>query len=44
MYALDEKIETKSNEPPLTRAQLHEAMAGHVIGKGELVATYDRPR
>jgi len=42
VYALDTKIETKADQPPLTRAQLLEAMEGHVIGKGELVATYER--
>jgi Raf kinase inhibitor-like YbhB/YbcL family protein len=42
VYALDKKIEAKSDQPPLTRAQLLEAMAGHVIGQGELVATYER--
>jgi Raf kinase inhibitor-like YbhB/YbcL family protein len=42
VYALDAAIETKSGEPPLTRAQLLDAMHGHVIGKGELIATYDR--
>lgn len=26
----------------LTRAQLTEAMAGHIVGQGELVATYER--
>jgi phosphatidylethanolamine-binding protein (PEBP) family uncharacterized protein len=26
----------------LTRAQLTEAMAGHVVGQGQLVATYER--
>ena len=42
VYALDTKIEAKPDQPPLTRAQLLEAMEGHVIGKGELVATYER--
>ena len=26
----------------LTRAQLTEAMTGHIVGQGELVATYER--
>jgi Raf kinase inhibitor-like YbhB/YbcL family protein len=42
VYALDTKIVTKLDQPPLTRAQLLESIQGHVIGKGELVATYDR--
>jgi Raf kinase inhibitor-like YbhB/YbcL family protein len=42
VYALDTKIATKPDQPPLTRAQLLEAIEGHVIGKGELVATYER--
>lgn len=43
VYALDTKINPKPDQPPLTRAQLLEAMDGHIIGKGELVATYERP-
>ena len=42
VYALDTNIETPANQPPLTRAQLLEAMQGHVLAKGELVATYER--
>ncbi|HYM35681.1 MAG TPA: YbhB/YbcL family Raf kinase inhibitor-like protein [Steroidobacteraceae bacterium] len=42
VYALDQAIETKSDQPPLTRAQLLEAMQGHIVGQGELVATYER--
>jgi Raf kinase inhibitor-like YbhB/YbcL family protein len=42
VYALDKVIETKASEPPLTRAQLLEAMKGHIIGQGQLVATYER--
>jgi Raf kinase inhibitor-like YbhB/YbcL family protein len=42
VYALDTVIPTKPDEPPLTRAQLLEAMKGHVTGQGELVATYER--
>jgi Raf kinase inhibitor-like YbhB/YbcL family protein len=44
VYALDTRIEAPSNQPPLTRAQLLDAMRGHVIGQGELVATYERKR
>jgi len=44
VYALDTKITPSPNQPPLTRAQLLEVIEGHVIGKGELVATYDRPK
>jgi Raf kinase inhibitor-like YbhB/YbcL family protein len=43
VYALDIELSTPSNQPPLTRAQLLELIDGHVIGKGELVATYERP-
>jgi Raf kinase inhibitor-like YbhB/YbcL family protein len=42
LYALDTSIAIKSDQPPLTRAQLLEAMQGHVIGQGEIVATYER--
>ncbi|HVF17306.1 MAG TPA: YbhB/YbcL family Raf kinase inhibitor-like protein [Steroidobacteraceae bacterium] len=42
VYALDSKIVTKPDQPPLTRAQLLDLIEGHVIGKGELVATYRR--
>jgi Raf kinase inhibitor-like YbhB/YbcL family protein len=42
VYALDTKLVTKPEQPPLTRAQLLEAIQGHIIGKGELVATYER--
>jgi Raf kinase inhibitor-like YbhB/YbcL family protein len=42
VYALDKKVAVKPDQPPLTRAQLFEAIEGHVIGKGELVATYER--
>lgn len=42
VYALDINIATKSDQPPLTRAQLLEAMQGHIVGQGELVATYER--
>lgn len=42
VYALDKNVETPADQPPLTRAQLLEAMQGHILAKGELVATYDR--
>jgi Raf kinase inhibitor-like YbhB/YbcL family protein len=42
VYALDTTITIDSAQPPLTRAQLLEAMQGHVVGKGELIATYER--
>jgi phosphatidylethanolamine-binding protein (PEBP) family uncharacterized protein len=29
-------------QPGLTKQQLLEAMKGHIIGQGELVATYER--
>lgn len=38
VYALD----IAGLPPGLTRAQLTEAMAGHVVGQGELVATFER--
>ena len=42
LYALDAPITIKPDQPPLTRAQLLEAMQGHIVGQGEIVATYDR--
>jgi Raf kinase inhibitor-like YbhB/YbcL family protein len=39
VYALDSDL---ALEPNLTRAQLLEAMSGHVIGQGELVPIYER--
>jgi len=42
VHALDTTIAVKPNEPPLTRAQLLEAMQGHVLGRGEIVAHYER--
>jgi Raf kinase inhibitor-like YbhB/YbcL family protein len=38
VYALD----TSDLEPSLTRSELLEAMAGHILGQGELVVTYER--
>jgi Raf kinase inhibitor-like YbhB/YbcL family protein len=42
VYALDAPIAGKPGQPPLTRAELLDAIKGHVIGQGELVATYER--
>jgi len=42
VYALDTNIAAKPGQPPLTRAQLLEALQGHIIGQGEIVATYER--
>jgi Raf kinase inhibitor-like YbhB/YbcL family protein len=39
VYALDQPLNVA---PGLTRPQLLEAMKGHVIGQGEIVATYER--
>jgi Raf kinase inhibitor-like YbhB/YbcL family protein len=39
VYALDRDL---ALEPNLTRTQLLEAIAGHVIGQGELVPIYER--
>jgi Raf kinase inhibitor-like YbhB/YbcL family protein len=40
VYALDTQLEP---EPLLDRASLLQAIKGHVVGEGELVATYERP-
>src|SRR5262245_29395853 len=42
VYALDAPIASKADQPPLTRAELLDAMKGHVVGQGELVALYER--
>ena len=42
VYALDAPIAAKAGQIPFTRAELLEAIKGHVIGQGELVATYER--
>jgi Raf kinase inhibitor-like YbhB/YbcL family protein len=42
VYALDTTMPTTSNAPPLTRAALLDQAEGHVVGRGELVATYER--
>jgi Raf kinase inhibitor-like YbhB/YbcL family protein len=39
VYALDAALDLK---PGLNRVELLDAIAGHVIGQGELVATYER--
>jgi Raf kinase inhibitor-like YbhB/YbcL family protein len=39
VYALDAELEAK---PGMNKTQLVEAMKGHVIGQGQLVATYTR--
>ena len=42
VYALDTTIPMKADAPPFTRAELLEASGGHVVGRGELVAIYER--
>lgn len=42
VYALDAPVATKPGQPPLTRAELLDAIKGHVIGQGEIVALYER--
>jgi Raf kinase inhibitor-like YbhB/YbcL family protein len=42
VYALDAPVAVKAGQPPMTRAELLEAIKGHVIGQGELVAIYER--
>ena len=39
VYALDQTLNVK---PGLTRQELLDAMKGHVVGQGEIVATYQR--
>jgi Raf kinase inhibitor-like YbhB/YbcL family protein len=39
VYAVDAPLESK---PGLTRTELLDAIKGHVVGQGELVATYER--
>jgi Raf kinase inhibitor-like YbhB/YbcL family protein len=41
LYALDTTLGSRG---PLTRRDLEVAMKGHVLGKGELVGTYERGR
>ena len=40
--ALDTQVATRPGQVPLTRAELLDAMKGHIVGQGELVATYER--
>jgi Raf kinase inhibitor-like YbhB/YbcL family protein len=42
VYALDAPIAMKPGQVPLTRGELLDAIKGHVIGQGELVALYER--
>jgi Raf kinase inhibitor-like YbhB/YbcL family protein len=42
VYALDAPINVKSSQPPLTRAELLQAIDGHIIGQGEIVPVYER--
>ena len=42
VYAVDTTIPAKPNTPPLTRSELLDLTKGHVVGRGELVATYER--
>ena len=42
VYALDTPTAQKPGTPPMTRAELLEAAKGHIIARGELVATYQR--
>jgi Raf kinase inhibitor-like YbhB/YbcL family protein len=42
VYAIDTEVAQKPGDPPMTRAELLEAIEGHIIGQGELVATYER--
>lgn len=42
VYALDAPIVQRPGTPPMTRAELLDAAKGHIIGRGELVATYQR--
>ncbi len=42
VYALDAPVAQKAGTPPMTRTQLLDLAKGHIIGRGELVATYQR--
>jgi len=42
VYALDAMVPMKPDAPPMTRAELLDAAKGHIVGRGELVATYER--
>lgn len=42
VYALDAPLEIQAGAAPMTKAQLLEAMKGHIIGEGVMVVPYDR--
>jgi Raf kinase inhibitor-like YbhB/YbcL family protein len=42
VYALDAPVATNAGQPPMTRGELLDAIKGHIIGQGELVALYER--
>ena len=42
VYAIDTTIPANPETPALTRAELLARTQGHVVGRGELVATYER--
>jgi Raf kinase inhibitor-like YbhB/YbcL family protein len=42
VYALDAAVAIPPGSVALNRAELLDAMKGHIIGSGELVATYER--
>jgi Raf kinase inhibitor-like YbhB/YbcL family protein len=42
VYALDAPLEIAPASAPMTKAQLLEAMKGHIIGEGVMVVPYDR--
>ena len=42
VYAVDTTVPAKAGTAPLTRAELLDATKGHIVGRGELVATYER--
>jgi Raf kinase inhibitor-like YbhB/YbcL family protein len=42
VYAIDITIPATPDAPPLTRAALLDLVQGHVVGRGELVAAYER--
>ncbi len=42
VYAIDTTIPATSDAPPLTRGALLDLVQGHIVGRGELVATYER--
>jgi Raf kinase inhibitor-like YbhB/YbcL family protein len=42
VYAVDTTVAAKPDVPALTRAELLEVTKNHIVGRGELVATYER--